>query len=144
MRKAILAVVVAVVTVSQSAAQTQSAFTAEDMLKVATASILDLTEDGSRVAVTIRKLEDNATTDHRRFGDPTYVAPALVDLVVFDTRTGASERVFKQLTNVRQVAWSRDGAKLAVLTTAENADHLPITTAWVWDAARRALAEVPS
>jgi dipeptidyl aminopeptidase/acylaminoacyl peptidase len=144
MRKATLAVVVAVFTVSQPAAQTQSAFTAEDMLKVATASILDLAEDGSRVAVAIRKLADNATTDHRRFGDPTYVAPAMVDLVVFDTRTGTSERIFKQLSNVRQVAWSRDGAKLAILTTAENAEHLPITTASVWDAARRALAEVPA
>jgi dipeptidyl aminopeptidase/acylaminoacyl peptidase len=130
--------------VAQPAAQTQSAFTAEDILKVATASVLDLAEDGSRVAVAIRKLEDNATTDHRRFGDPTYVAPAMVDLVVFDTRSGPSERVFKQLTNVRQVAWSRDGAKLAVLTAAENAERLSVTTAWVWDAARRSLAEVPS
>ena len=144
MRNTTLAVVVAVCAVSQPAAQTQTAFTAEDMLKVATASILDLAEDGSRIAVAIRKLEDNATTDHRRFGDPTYVAPSMVDLLVFDTRTGASDRVFKQLTNVRQVAWSRDGAKLAVLTTTENAEHLPITTAWVWDAARRTLAEVPS
>ena len=80
------------------------------MLKVATASVLDLTEDGARVAIAVRTLQDNADTDHRRFGDPTYVAPTMVDLRVIDTRTGAAERPFKQLMNVRQAAWSRDGA----------------------------------
>lgn len=144
MRNVTRAVVITLFIVVRPAAQTESVFTAEDILKVATVSVLDLTEDGARVAVAIRKLEDNATTDHRRFGDPTYVAPALVDLVVFDTRSGASDRVFRQLTNVRQVAWSRDGAKLAILTTVESVEHLPVTTAWVWDAARRSLAEVPA
>src|SRR5262245_23681112 len=90
MRRANLTVLAIVVVLvgPRLMAQTPNAFTAEDILKVATASILDLTEDGSRVAVAIRKLEDNATTDHRRFGDPTYVAPSMVDLVVYDTRTG--------------------------------------------------------
>src|SRR5687767_1618258 len=125
------------------AAQTLSPFTAEDILKVSTASVLDLSEDGTRLAVSVRKLEDNATTDHRRFGDPTYVAPSLVDVVVYDTRSGASDKVFKQLMNVRQAAWSRDGSKLALLTTAESTDRLPVTTAWVWDVSQRRLTEVP-
>jgi hypothetical protein len=77
-------------------AQSLAPFTAEDMLKVATATVLDLSEDGTRVAVSVRKLEDNATTDHRRSGDPTYVAPSLVDVLVYDTRTGAPDRIFKQ------------------------------------------------
>ena len=123
--------------------QSLSPFTAPDMLKVATASVLDLSEDGGHVAISVRKLEDNATTDHRRFGDPTYIAPAMVDVYVYNTRSGASDRVFKQLVNVRQAAWSRDGSRLALLTTAEDTDHLPVTTAWIWDATRRALAEVP-
>jgi dipeptidyl aminopeptidase/acylaminoacyl peptidase len=146
MRKAHLAVfaIVVVLLGPRPLAQTTNAFTAEDILKIATASILDVTEDGTRVVVAVRKLEDNATTDHRRFGDPTYVAPSMVDLVVYDTRSGASDQVFKQLTNVRQVAWSRDGSRLGVLTTVENAEHLPVTTAWVWEAARRTLAEVPA
>jgi dipeptidyl aminopeptidase/acylaminoacyl peptidase len=124
-------------------AQSLAPFTAEDMLKVATATVLDLSEDGTRVAVSVRKLEDNATTDHRRSGDPTYVAPSLVDVLVYDTRTGAPDRIFKQLMNVRQAAWSRDGSRLALLTTAANREQLPVTTAWVWDATRRTLAEVP-
>jgi hypothetical protein len=69
----------------QPAAQPLSPFTAGDMLKVATASVLELSEDGRQVALAIRTLADNATTDHRRFGDPTYVAPAMVDVVVYDT-----------------------------------------------------------
>jgi hypothetical protein len=77
----------ALISAPQPTTQTLNAFRAEDMLKVATASILDLTEDGARVAVAIRTLENNATTDHRRFGDPTYVAPSMVDVVVFETRS---------------------------------------------------------
>jgi dipeptidyl aminopeptidase/acylaminoacyl peptidase len=124
-------------------AQPQSPFTAEDMLDVATANVLDLTEDGARVAVAVRTLRDNAFTDHRRFGDPTYVAPLLVDLRVIDTRSGATDRPFKQLMTVRQAVWSRDGARLAILTVAETPQRIPLTTLWIWDAARRQVSEVP-
>ena len=82
--------VLAFVFAPRPTAQTLAPFTAEDMLIVATAAILDLTEDGDRVAVAIRTLEHNATTDHRRFGDPTYVAPSRVDLVAYDS---ASESI---------------------------------------------------
>jgi dipeptidyl aminopeptidase/acylaminoacyl peptidase len=133
----------ALVLVAQPATQTLTPFTAEDTLKVATASILDLSEDGARLAIAVRRLEDNATTDHRRFGDPTYVAPSMVDVFVYDTRTGAADKVFTRLMNVRQAAWSRDGARLALLTTSENAEQLPVTTAWVWEVARRSLTAVP-
>ncbi len=51
------------------------AFTAEDMLKVSTASVLDMTDDGQWVAVSVRRGFDNAETDNRRYGDPTYVSP---------------------------------------------------------------------
>jgi dipeptidyl aminopeptidase/acylaminoacyl peptidase len=144
MRLVISSVLVGLVAVSAPAGlAAQSPFTAEDMLKLASSTVLDLTEDGSRVAVAVRRLQDNAETDHRRYGDPTYVAPSLVDVVVFDTRTGASDRPFKQLMNVRQAAWSRDGSRLAFLTTTAGRDQLPVTTAWVWDVARRTLTEVP-
>jgi dipeptidyl aminopeptidase/acylaminoacyl peptidase len=137
------AAVLVALAVPQTVAQVNAPFTAEDMLKVATAAVLDLTEDGGRVAVAVRTLEQNATTDHRRFGDPTYIAPSMVDVVVYETRTGRSDKVFKQLMTVRQAAWSRDGLRLALLTTSENAEQLPVTTAWVWDSVRRTLTEVP-
>ena len=138
------AAVSAIFLAPQSRAQSLSPFAAADMLKVATASVLDLSDDGARVAVAVRKLEDNATTDHRRYGDPTYVPSNLVDVVVYDTRTGTSDRVFKQLMTVRQAAWSRDGSRLALLTIAEDPQRRPITTAWIWDAQRRTLSDVPS
>jgi dipeptidyl aminopeptidase/acylaminoacyl peptidase len=137
------AAVSAMVSASHASAQSPTPFTAADMLKVATASVLALTEDGGRVAVAVRTLENNAKTDHRRYGDPTYVAANLVDVIVFDTRTGKSDRVFTQLVTVRQAAWARDGGRLALLTTAEDAGGLPVTTAWIWDTQRRTLSEVP-
>ena len=137
------AAVSAILLAPQPRAQTLAPFTAADMLKISTASVLDLTEDGARVAVAVRKLEDNATTDHRRYGDPTYVPANLVDVVVYDTRAGTSERVFTQLMTVRQATWSRDGSRLALLTTAEDGQRRPITTAWIWDAPTRTLSEVP-
>jgi len=128
---------------SRPVSQSLEPFAAADMLKVATAQVLDLSEDGRLVALTVRRLQDNAETDHRRFNDPSYVAPSMVDVLVVDTRTGATARPFSNLMNVRQGAWSRDGARLALLTTAEDAEHLPVTTAWVYETARRRLLQVP-
>jgi len=71
-----LIVVCGLVQAAPAASPPLAPFTAEDVLDVTTLTILDLSEDGRRVAATTRRLRDNATTDHRRFGDPSYVAPA--------------------------------------------------------------------
>ena len=76
----------------------------EDTLKVQTATVLDLSEDGRFLVIGARRLYDNAETNHRRYGDPTYFVPAMVDLQVIDTRSGATEKVGKGLMNVRQAA----------------------------------------
>ena len=89
-------------------------FTAEDILKVASVSVLDVTEDGLRVAATVRRTIDNEFTDHRRFGDPTYLATSRVRLEIIDTSTGARETPFKDMVNVRAAEWSRDGKRLAL------------------------------
>ncbi len=125
------------------AAQSLAPISAEDILNVRTATVLDLSEDGRRVAIGVRRLADNATTDHRRYGDPTYFAPSMVEAQVIDTRTGVAEKVGTGLMNVRQAAFTRDGARLAILTAAENASGLPLTTLWVYDIDRKTLAEVP-
>src|SRR5262245_30037290 len=91
-------------------------FSAEDMLDVVSASVQDISEDGRLVALTERRTRDNATTDNYRYGDPTYLAPSAVKLVVVNTDTGA--RTFPlddRLLNIRQAAFSRDGRKLAIL-----------------------------
>ena len=131
------------VALTAPAAQSLDPLSAEDILNVRTVTVLDLSDDGRRVAVGVRKLADNATTDHRRYGDPTYFAPTLVELMVIETTTGAAERVGKGLLNVRQAAWNSAATKLAFLTAAETPAGLPITTVWVYDADRKTLAEVP-
>ena len=120
-------------------AQARRDFTAEDMLKVATVSVLDLSDDGRRVAVSVRRAHDNAEVDNRRYGDPTYLAPSRVTLQVIDTVTGAAQSPFSGLIELRQAAWSRDGKRLAILTAANGG---PVTV-HIWDAERKTLTEVP-
>jgi dipeptidyl aminopeptidase/acylaminoacyl peptidase len=137
------AVLIAVVTLAAPSAQSLDVITAEDMLKVTTAQVLDLSEDGRLVAIGARRLYDNAATDHRRYGDPTYFAPSMVEVRVIDTRNGAAQTVGKGLLNVRQAAFTRDGARLALLTAAETPAGLPVTSLWIYDVARQTLTEVP-
>jgi dipeptidyl aminopeptidase/acylaminoacyl peptidase len=93
-----------------------SRFTASDMLNVVTASVLDLSEDGRFVAFTERRPAENSETDNYRYGDPTFIGPAAVRLVVVNTDTGARMLPFGEgLMNVRQASFSRDGSKLAIL-----------------------------
>ncbi|HEX6974966.1 MAG TPA: prolyl oligopeptidase family serine peptidase [Vicinamibacterales bacterium] len=138
---------VLIVVARVAAAQAPSAFTAEDMLKVATVSVLDVTEDGARVATTTRRGIDNATVDNRRYGDPTYLSPANVTLQIIDAKTGAVDKPFKDaLINVRDAAWTRDGKRLAILLAQDAAspDAFPTTTLHVWDAEKKTLTAVPS
>ena len=138
------AVVSSLLTSPAVAIAQQTPFTAEDMLKVTSVSVLDATEDGARVAVSMRRPIDNETTDHRRYGDPTYLAPSRVTIEIIDTRTGTKDRPFKDMVNVRDATWSRDGKRLAILLAREatTADGFPTTTLHVWDAEKKALTEV--
>lgn len=64
--RTLVAAGVLLLTVTSSTAQQREAFTADDILKVATLTVLDLSEDGRRVAASARRLRDNAVTDHHR------------------------------------------------------------------------------
>ena len=125
-------------------AQPTTPFTAEDMLRVASVNVLDMTDDGRHVAVSIRRPIDNETTDHRRYGDPTYLSPSRMTLEIIETKTGGKERPFKDMVNVRDVAWSRDGKRLAILLAREAAtpDGFPATSLHIWDTDTKTLAEV--
>ncbi len=103
-RSVLLRAVPVLALVSVAHAQGPSAFTAEDMSRVASVTVLDVSEDGRRVAAIVRRPLDNETDDHRRYGDPTYLAPAQVTLQIIDTRSGAKDQPFKELVNVRDVA----------------------------------------
>jgi dipeptidyl aminopeptidase/acylaminoacyl peptidase len=123
--------------------QAGSALTAEDLLKVTTASVLDISDDGRSVAYTTRRAFDNATTDHRRYGDPTYVAPSAVRLFVADTGTGAGTPVLPELADIRQAAWSHRGSLLAFLQLQPGtAGADPVMRLRVWDAGRNGVRDV--
>jgi dipeptidyl aminopeptidase/acylaminoacyl peptidase len=111
-------------------------FTADDLLKVVTAAILDVSDDGRLVALTERRPLENAETDNYRYGDPTFVAPSAVRLVVVETSTGTRHLPLgDRLANVRQAAFSPDGRRLAVLVAsgASTADATTMTLL-VWPA----------
>jgi dipeptidyl aminopeptidase/acylaminoacyl peptidase len=119
-------------------------FTAEDILKVSAISVLDVTDDGRWIAATVRRPSDNETTDHRRYGDPTYLAPSRVTLQIIDAQTGETTVPFAGLINVRDASWSRDGSRLAVLLAQEptGADAFPSATLYVWTRANRRVTPV--
>jgi len=125
------------------AGQPGSALTAEDLLKVTAASVLDVSDDGRSVAYTTRRAFDNATTDHRRYGDPTYVAPSAVRLFVVDTGTGVSTPILPDLADIRQAAWSHRGSLLAFLQLQPGtAGADPVMRLRVWDAGRNAVRDI--
>ena len=117
--------------------------TADDMLKVATASVLDVSDDSRRVAVTTRRTFDNAEVNHRRYGDPTFVQPAAVRFMVIDTGSGAIREVLPELADIRQAAWSHDGSRLAFLQAFEAGPAAdPTVRLRVWEAARATVRDV--
>ena len=94
-------------------AAAQQPFTSEIALDVRTPSIVAVTEDGARVAVTLTSRRDRTDVDHQRFGDPTYISPVSTRLMVIDTRTGDPTWVQAELAQMRGYAWSPDGGRLA-------------------------------
>ena len=143
MTKYAAALLIAAATLTAPQAQSLASITAEDTLKVTTAQVLDLSEDGRLVAIGARRPYDNAETNHRRYGDPTYFAPAMVEVQVINTRTAAADKIGTGLMNIRQAAFTRDGARLAMLTAAETPAGLPVTSLWVYDVTKKTLVEVP-
>ena len=99
-------------------------FTPEDALNVRTLSVEDLSPDGRWAAVTVRTHRDRLNVDHFRFGDPTYVAPSLEELILVDTRTGDEMPLLDGRVQVDQVAWSPDGRHLAWLRYDDGSHHL--------------------
>jgi dipeptidyl aminopeptidase/acylaminoacyl peptidase len=125
-------------------APASSAFSAEDILKITSFSILDISDDGRYLAGVARRTFDNAETDHRRTGDPTYVNPVAVRLQVIDTETGVTQTPLPDLADVRQAAWAHDGRRLALLIYAKAATGRDAgMRLQIWDVQRAVLKEVP-
>ncbi len=93
----------------------ENAFTVDDALDVANLNITDLSDDGRWLAATSSTLRDRIGIDNSRFGDPTYVAPAVSEVWVIDTQTAKTQKLFPDKRQVRGLRWSPDAARLALL-----------------------------
>ena len=92
-----------------------STFTVDDVLHVSNATIADVSADGRWAAVVVSTLEDRIGIDNHRYGDPTYIAPHKMDVLVIDTQSGASVKVFENRTQAKGLKFSPDGKFLAML-----------------------------
>lgn len=113
MRSGALAVVAAALASTSVHAQDLRTFTPEIALDVRTSRIAAVTDDGTRVAVTVQTRRERTDVDHQRFGDPTYVSPVSTRLMVIDTDTREQTWVHEQPMPLRGYAWSPDGDRLA-------------------------------
>ncbi len=88
-------------------------FTIGDSLKVESFSPQSMTDDGRFIAGTISTRYDRLGTDHKRFGDPTYISPRPVEAVILDTESGLMEQLFDTKVEIQDMTWSPDGTTLA-------------------------------
>ena len=92
-----------------------AAFLVDDMLDLASFSVGDLTKDGRWLAVTTTTRRDGIGTDFHRDGDPTYIRPGGARVWVLDTQSGDRRAVFPDRRQVRNLIWSPEGERLAML-----------------------------
>ncbi len=104
----------------------QRLFTPEIALDVRGVSIAAVTDDGRRVAATVRTRRDRTGIDHQRYGDPTYISPTTTRLMVIDTQSGDRAWVHAEPAQLRGFAWSPDGERLAYFAVAGSEYRLRI------------------
>ena len=98
-----------------STASSAAAFVVDDMLDLGSYNVGDLTADGRWLAVTTSTRRDGIGTDFHRDGDPTYIRPGTARVWVIDTQTGDRRAVFPDRRQVRNLVWSPEGERLAML-----------------------------
>ncbi len=104
----------------------QRLFTPEIALDVRGVSIAAVTDDGARIAATVRTRHDRTGVDHDRYGDPTYISPATTRLMVIDTRSGDRTWVHEDPAQLRSYAWSPGGERLAYFAVEDGSYRLRI------------------
>jgi len=92
-----------------------TAFSVDDLLDVVNLSFADLSDDGRWLVATTGLFRDRIGIDNHRFGDPTYIAPNSVDVLIIDTQTAKSQKLFPEKRHVRGLQWSPDASRLALL-----------------------------
>jgi dipeptidyl aminopeptidase/acylaminoacyl peptidase len=90
----------------------QTAFTAEDAIRVKTLGSTAISPDGAYLAgLRSESTKNRFGVDHFRFRDPSYLRPAHYELVVYALEGNTSQVVDEG--NIRSLNWSPDGSKLA-------------------------------
>ena len=102
------------ISVRVTAQNLNTTFTVDDLLDVANIGIADLSDDGKWLAATSSSLRDRIGADNHRFGDPTYIAPAVIEVWIIETQTGKKQKLFQNKQQVRNLRWSPDGSRLAM------------------------------
>jgi dipeptidyl aminopeptidase/acylaminoacyl peptidase len=114
-RSPLLASALLVLTTTAGRAQSAHgrAFTIDDALGVHSARIQDVSKDGRWIALSVQTRRDGLGVDASRYGDPTYVAPALGEFELIDATTGRTRAILPGKVDARDAAFSKDGSQLA-------------------------------
>lgn len=94
-------------------AQEGQGLTTRLALDVATPAVAAMNDDGTRVVVTARTRRGRLDVDHQRFGDPTYVAPSMVQAMIIETASGERTWLHEEAAQVSDFTWSPEGSHLA-------------------------------
>ncbi len=94
----------------------KSLFSIDDYFAVASLNVTDMTKDGQWLACTLSTRGDSLPRDNYRYGDPTYIAPFQLDVIILNTQSGEKMKLFDRKQQVRSLKWSEDGKMLAYFT----------------------------
>ncbi len=133
----VLGILLATAAAPVSAQQAPTPMTADDLLNVRTVSVGDFSPDGRWMVVRMAKRGDGLGFVAARDGDPSYTRPAPARLLLVNTATGDTMPVVNTPRTIGSVAWSRDGAQLAIATR----DSVPALL--LWDMAAKRLRTQP-
>jgi dipeptidyl aminopeptidase/acylaminoacyl peptidase len=114
-------------------AQSSSHFTMDDMLAMVNVSEQDLSRDGRWLVVTRSTTRSSLSEDYSRTGDPTFIgsyARASRELLVIDTKTGATTTPVLIEAGFLSARWSPDANSLVVVLVRPGAQVAEIV---VWN-----------
>ena len=110
-----ICMVILLVMLAAAGSAEKTPFSITDSLNVKSFSPQGMTDDGRFIAGTITTRHGRLGTDHKRFGDPTYITPRPAEAVILDTESGRMESLFDVKVEIQNMTWSPDGTTLAFI-----------------------------
>lgn len=111
---------------AQPVATRSAPLTPADLLDVRTLSVGDFSPDGRWLLVRQARRGDGLGFVAARDGDPSYVRPAPARLLLMDASTGDTSALLSVPRTLGALAWSPDGARVAIATR----DSVPALLLW--------------